>query len=67
MIDGRTITFTVEETKVWSICGPFRASYKHENINYMLDMHNKILKPTQLKEIRNFINEAREPEQLNLF
>ncbi len=67
MIDGRTITFTVEEEKVWSICGPFRAGYKHADINYMIMMHGKILKPTQLKEVRAFINESREPEQLSLF
>lgn len=67
MIDGRTIRFTVNEDHTLSSCGPFHAPYKHEDLNFMLEMHSKILTPNQLKDVRKFINESREPEQLSLF
>ena len=67
MIDGRTIRFTVYDDHTLSTCGPFSQPFKHEKLNYMIEMHGKILKPAQLKDLRNFINEATNPPQLSLF
>lgn len=67
MKDGRMIKFTVEKDFIISECGPFKAKYKHTEVNQMLELHDKILTSTQLKKVRVFINESREPEQLSFF
>jgi len=67
MIDGRTIRFLVDDQYIWSICGPFRAKYPHADLNKMIDLHSKILTPKQLKDVKAFVTELREPPQLSLF
>lgn len=67
MKDGRTIEVIVEKELIHCMCGQFKTTFKHSEVNYMLDMHSKVLSPTQLKDLRKFINESQEPEQLNLF
>lgn len=67
MIDSRIIKFTVEKDFILCECGPFKAKYKHDKINHMIEMHVKILTSAQLKKLREFININREPEQLSLF
>lgn len=65
--DGRTITFIVDDECIYSECGQFRAKYRHTDVNSIVEMHSKVLNTKQLKELRAFINESREPEQLMLF
>lgn len=67
MKDNRIIKFVVTQEHVISQCGPFYANYKHDKLNYMLEMHNKILTPTQLKKLKEFVTINREPEQLSFF
>lgn len=67
MLDKRIIKFSVYKDYVLSECGVFNAKYKHTELNLMLEMHDKILTSTQLKDLRKFINESREPEQISLF
>lgn len=66
-VDNRIITFTVTDENVSTTCGIFKAKYKHNELNFMLEMHSKILTSTQIKNLRNFITESREPPQMSLF
>lgn len=66
-VDNRVITFTVTDENVSTNCGVFKASYKHNELNFMLEMHSKILTSAQIKDLRKFITESREPPQMSLF
>ena len=67
MIDGRITTFEIYDDKIISRCGIFFGTYKHSQVNQMLEWHSKILTEKTRKEVQKFINDSREPEQLSLF
>ena len=65
--DGRIIVCTVTNENISMKCGIFKATYEHNMVNQMIDLHSKIMTEKSLKEVSKFINESREPEQLSLF
>jgi len=66
-ISGLDITCTVKQECVQMECNGYIAKYGHYRVNELLELHDKILSDRTMKEIRKFINESREPEQISLF